>query len=111
MAGKSQDEELKLTLQIERQENERNVESLKKRLAELELKNTSLESQVRIATNGAGVPAELQADIEWRVAAGLRRDQAEDVARRQWAETLAIEAAKSPKETPQVSPVEKKGEK
>lgn len=113
MASKNQEEELKATLSIERNENARNVELLQKRLAELEQKNVSLESQVKIATNGAGVPDELQKDIEWRVACGLRRDQAEDVARRQWAEKIQAESAKAAVEAakaPQVSP-ESKGEK
>lgn len=92
MAGKN--DELQATLNIERGEREATEKALRKQIEDLESKNKSLESQVSIATGGEGVPKELQQDIEWRVAAGLTRAQAEQVARKQWSERLEAEEKK-----------------
>lgn len=103
-------DELSATLNIERSERARERDLLKKQIEDLQSAKQSLETQVRIATKGEGVPSELQQDIEWRVRCGLRRDQAEDVARRQWDERLKAEAAKVAASAPKISPEQKRGE-
>lgn len=96
-------EQIKGTMLLERESAQRTAEANAKRIAELEAQVETQKTQLGIATRGAGIPPEVEADIPWRLRGGtLTLPQATECAMRQWDHNLklineraAAEAAKA----------------